>query len=155
MSDSPEPDAKVLFRVAEEDGSANVETLWAANLGNDEYQLDNSPFYAYSVSWQDVVYAPFNPTEGHPTFERLSRKSGNRTVRVILENRVSPGDDRNEVLAGIVALGCSYEGANGTYFSVNVPSEVELFDVAAFLVKKAVQWEHSDPTHAELYGDDA
>jgi hypothetical protein len=51
MSDFNQPTAKVLFRVPNNDGSAEVETLWAFDLGNDQYKLGNSPFYAYSVSW--------------------------------------------------------------------------------------------------------
>lgn len=50
MSEPAQPNAKVLFRVANEDGSTEVETLWATGLGDDRYKLDNSPFYAYSVS---------------------------------------------------------------------------------------------------------
>jgi Domain of unknown function (DUF4265) len=149
------PDAKVLFRIIEADGSANVETLWATKVGQDEYQLDNSPFYAYSVSWRDVVCAPFDSTEGFPTFQRRVRKSGNRTVRVILEGLMQSGVEPNGVLQGLVALGCSYEGANEAYFAVNIPSTVELSDIAAFLVERAVQWEHADPSYRELYGDDA
>jgi hypothetical protein len=152
MSEATEPDSKILFRVVEEDGSAQVETLWATKLGNDEYQLDNSPFYAYSVSWQDVVHAPFSAAEGHATFLRRTHKSGNRTVRVILEKR-SQSSEPNEVLEGLVALGCSYEGADGTLFSVNIPAAVELAGVAAYLVERGAQWEHADPTYAELYGD--
>jgi hypothetical protein len=34
MSESSMPTAKVLFRVPEGDGSYNVETLWAYDLGN-------------------------------------------------------------------------------------------------------------------------
>lgn len=45
MSDSLEPNAKVLFRVIDEEGNADVETLWATHLGADDYKLDNSPFY--------------------------------------------------------------------------------------------------------------
>ncbi|MEO8276669.1 MAG: DUF4265 domain-containing protein [Thermoanaerobaculia bacterium] len=82
MTQPPAPDSKVLFRVPEDDGSSTVETLWATALGNDEYKLDNSPFYAYSVSWEDVVYAPIDPDEGRPTFVRVVRKSGHRTIRI-------------------------------------------------------------------------
>ena len=74
MSEPIEPKAKVLFRVPNEDGTAEVETLWATPLGDDRYQLDNSPFYAYSVSWQDIVHAPISAEEGVPTFERLPRR---------------------------------------------------------------------------------
>jgi hypothetical protein len=90
MAESPQPDAKVLFRVPDEDGSAHVETLWATSVGNDTYKLDNSPFYAYGVSWEDVVFAPFTAEEGFPTFERVVTKSGNRTVRVILKTTIQP-----------------------------------------------------------------
>jgi hypothetical protein len=81
---APGPTAKVLFRVVDEDGSINVETLWAFDLGQDAYRLDNSPFYAYSVSVGDVVFAPVDPQDERPTFQRVLEKSGNRTVRVIL-----------------------------------------------------------------------
>lgn len=50
MNDPEQPNAKVLFRVINEDGTAEVETLWATKLDGDNYQLDNSPFYAYAVS---------------------------------------------------------------------------------------------------------
>jgi hypothetical protein len=149
------PDAKVLFRVPEEDGSAQVETLWATALGNDEYKLDNSPFYAYSVSWEDVVYAPIDPDEGCPTFVRVLRKSGNRTVRVIFDPPVAEGNASAAVLQGLVELGCTYEGANRGYISVNVPPSTKLKDVRSYLIERDAQWEHGDPTHAELFPNEA
>jgi hypothetical protein len=75
MNAPARPDAKVLFRVPNEDGTADVETLWATSLGNDQYKLDNSPFYAYSVSWEDIVYAPFDPAEGYPAFQSVKIES--------------------------------------------------------------------------------
>jgi len=150
MSESAGPTAKVLFRVPEEDGSAQVETLWAFDLGNDEYKLDNSPFYAYSVSWQDVVYAPFDTDEERPTFKRVVSKSGNRTVRVILKPPAESGNSSDRVLQGLVALGCSYEGANSAHISVNIPPEVELKGVRQYLIESKAEWEHADPMHSEL-----
>jgi len=145
------PAAKVLFRVPEEDGSANVETLWAFSLGGDEYQLDNLPFYAYAVSAGDVVHAPFDEAEGFPTLVRVVRKSGNRTVRVIFDERPAPGNQTERVLNELVAVGCSYEGASGTYLAVNIPATVKLESVRAYLVEQCVQWEHADPTYDELH----
>jgi uncharacterized protein DUF4265 len=83
MNDHDQPTAKVLFRVPNEDGTAEVETLWAVDLGNDEYKLDNCPFFAYGVSLHDVVYAPIDVDEGRAVFQRILIKSGNRTIRVI------------------------------------------------------------------------
>jgi hypothetical protein len=46
MSHPDHPTAKVLSRVPDGDDSANVERLWAFDVGNDQYELDNLPFYA-------------------------------------------------------------------------------------------------------------
>jgi hypothetical protein len=151
MSDASAPTAKVLFRVPEEDGSSQTETLWAISLGNDEYKLDNSPFYAYSVSWDDIVYAPYDPAEEFPTYQRVVKKSGNRTVRVIFEPPVEEGNTSDQVLQGLVALGCSYEGANRGYMSINIPPEIELNQIREYLVAREAQWEHADPSYSELF----
>ena len=152
---SSQPNSKVLFRVIDEDGSANVETLWATHLGANDYKLDNSPFYAYGVSWEDVVLAPFDADEGFPTFERVVAKSGNRTVRVIFRTPFEEGNESDRVLRGLVALGCSYEGANRKYFSVNIPPGVDLNSVRAYLIDQKATWEHADPTYAALFPEDA
>src|SRR5882762_1542525 len=108
MSESAEPLAKVLFRVPDAEGGANVETLWAFPVGEDRYRLDNLPFYAYSVSLHDVVLAPLDADEGFPTFSRVESKSGNRTVRVVFDVPVEPGNESQAVLDGLVQLGCDY-----------------------------------------------
>ena len=150
-----EADAKVLFRVPNDDGTAEVETLCAFSLGQDRYKLDNCPFYAYSVSLHDIVYAPVDADEGCPIFQRIVSKSGNRTVRVIFDPPVEPGNRSAETLDGLVALGCEYEGANRRYMAINVPPMVELTAVQALLVEREAEWEHADPSYAELYPDDA
>jgi hypothetical protein len=155
MTQSPSPDSKVLFRVLEDDGSAQVETLWATALGNDEYKLDNSPFYAYSVSWEDVVFAPFDATEGVATFARVLQKSGHRTIRVIFNPPVQDGNESDLVLQGLVSLGCTYEGANRGYMSIDLPPGVQLEEVRRYLIEQGAQWEHADPTYAELFPNEA
>ena len=152
---SSEPTAKVLFRIPDDDGGANVETLWAIPLGNDTYRLDNSPFYVYGVSWQDTVFAPVDPQEQFPTFVSVVEKSGNQTVRVIFDPPVASGNVSDKVLQGLVALGCTYEGANPGYIVVNVPPAVALPQVRTYLVDQAAQWEHADPTYESLFPDEA
>jgi len=145
--------SKVLFRVQEPDGSANVETLWATPLGQDLHQLDNSPFYAYSVSWKDIVYAPFDPEEQFPTFQRVFRKSGHKTIRIIFEESVTEGSGSKRLLQELVSLGCSYEGATETYICLDIPPDVELEKVRQFLIQHSLQFEHADPTYKELWGE--
>lgn len=148
---SNDPTAKVLFRVASTDGDATVETLWAIPLGNDRYKLDNSPFYAYGVSWQDIIFAPYDKQEGFPTFQYVVEASGNRTVRVFFDPPVVPGNSSDRVLQGLVTLGCSYEGANRKYISVNIPPAVEMHQVRSYLIEQEAQWEHADPTYDSLF----
>jgi hypothetical protein len=155
MSESQRPNAKVLFRVPEEDGSAQVETLWATDLGDDQYRLDNSPFFAYSVSWQDVVYAPFDAAQNFPTFQRVVSKSGNRTLRVLLDAPASESGPGHPVLEALTSLGCSFEGANREYISVNVPANADLQRVRRYLIDAGATWEHADPTFDELHADSA
>ena len=62
-----------------------VETLWAnAAVEPGLYVLDNVPWYAYEVSLGDTVEARPDAT-GYLEMVRVVKKSGNRTIRVILE----------------------------------------------------------------------
>jgi len=148
---SNEPTAKILFRVPNSDGDATVETLWAIPIGDDLYRLDNSPFYAYGVSWQDVVLAPYDEHEGFPTFRSVVERSGNRTLRIFFDSPVEPDNASDQVLQVLVALGCSYEGANRRYVSINIPPVVELQRVCSYLTDRKAQWEYADPTYDALF----
>lgn len=129
--------------------------MWATPVSADTFRLENSPFWAYGVSWQDVVSAPFSEAEGFPTFSAVLSKSGNRTVRIALDLPIEEGNDSDDLLKGLVALGCSYEGMNRRYISVNIPPEVQLEAVRSYLIEHDATWEHADPTYATLFPDDA
>ena len=150
---SAEPKAKVLFRITEDDGSAEVETLWAFALGADRYRLDNCPFYAYGVSLGDVVFAPFDPVEKFPTFREVIEKSGNRTLRLIVAEPSPPEPGLPAILEGLKQLACECEVATARYVVVNVPPAVELDAVTDFLTDLEVDWEYADPTYEDLFPD--
>ena len=133
----------------------DVETLWADPLGDDQYALDNLPWYAYGVSLGDVVAA--RPDEqGQLWLETVVRKSGNRTVRVILEvdetSREMTFESRS-LLDGLKERGCSYEGANRVFVAVNIPPSVELAEISDYLAGSAFEWEYADPTYEDLFPD--
>lgn len=141
----------MLFCIVGDDGAAETETLWAFELGDNNFRLDNSPFYTYSVSWEDVVYAPFDAEEQFPTFERVVEKSGNRTIRIIFDPPVQTGNVSDQLLQGLVDMGCSYEGATASYVAVNIPPNIDLMEVRNYLIEREAEWEHADPTYAELF----
>lgn len=150
-----ETNAKVLFRVEYDDSDeADIETLWAYDLGDDNYRLDNLPYFAYGVSWNDIVYAPYDPDEERATYKHVVSKSGNRTVRIIFDTPVEDGNKSQDLLDNLVEMGCQFEGANKVLIVVNIPPVVELADVAETLIEADVQWEYADPTYEELFPDD-
>ena len=152
MDNAPDPDAKVLFRIPRNDGTEDfdVETLWARALGDDRFKLDNCPFFAYSVSWQDVVHAPFDEAEGFPTFRDVIEKSGNRTIRLVV-NPCDGDEHSTNILSALVRLGCSSEGANSRYVVINIPSAIDFGVVVRFLIEAKAKFEYADPTYAELF----
>ena len=132
----------------------NVETLWADRVGPDLYRLDNSPFWAYGVSWRDVVEAHPDPG-GMLRMSRVVEKSGHRTVRVIFDPGVDESPGAQAILAGVQEIGASYEGMNPRYVAIDIPPGVELMAVARYLTERGAQWEHADPRYSELYPDEA
>jgi hypothetical protein len=155
MTDTMQPNAKILFRISNDDGAAEVETLWATKLEGDNYQFDNSPFYAYGVSWQDIVFSPYDQDEEFPTFQHVVSKSGHRTIRIIFDPPVEDGNPSDQVLQGVIALGCTYEGENRGYMSIDIPPHVELETVRNYLIERDANWEHADPTYDALFPNKA
>lgn len=128
---------KVVFRVEDSDGSVTVEAPWATKVGEDLYQIENSLFNAYSVSWLDVVRSPYLEEEERPTFTEVVEKSGHRTVRIIFDPPVEEGNESDLLLNGLVGIGCSYEGATKSYVCVDIPPEAKFDRVRDYLVKNA------------------
>jgi hypothetical protein len=148
-----------MVKVRMSDADGYTETPWASPISSDEdlFRLENSPFYAYGVSFEDVVEAkPLGPrvADGVPMYEfvRVVERSGNRTVRFNF------GDDKAHTPAGrrvldkIVALGCSFEGMFGITMSVTIPPDVDLEKVTAYLIGTGLRWEYVDPTYAQVHG---
>lgn len=137
-----------MTKVALRGPHGDVETLWAEVLGDGRYCLANTPWYAYGISWQDVVEA--SPDEdGQLQFTRVVSKGGNRTVRIRSSNAFA-----RDWLEKLVALGVSFEGADRRLIGINVPAETELDVITSFLTAEGVEWEHADPSYKELYGEE-
>jgi hypothetical protein len=138
---------KIRFRGSDAD---DIETLWAVPVDTNLYRLDNSPFFAYGISWQDVIEARPGKDQ-FLEYARCVKKSGNRTLRMIFQDYQSDDQPAQEVLAGLRNLGCSYEGMQPRMISINVPAKVNLGAVTDFLNKQfGLQWEYADPTYGEV-----
>jgi hypothetical protein len=128
----------------------DIETLWAVPVGDDAYRLDNSPFFAYGVSWQDTVEAQPGRDE-FLEFVRRLKKSGNRTLRIIFQKYRLDDIPAQNVLRELRGLGCSYEGMQPRMVSLNIPPNVDLDQITDFLNgESGLEWEYADPTYDEV-----
>lgn len=139
-------DEAQLVKVAFRDSAGDVETLWAFDLGGNKYRLDNTPWYQYGVSFQDVIEA-LPEEDGMRFFRRVVEKSGFKTVRVRDDAKVP-----EPLLEALGAIGCSYESANPKFIAVDIPPQVDLDGVVRLLVESGAEWEHADPTYEQLHG---
>ncbi len=146
-------DNKVKVQLSDELG--NIETLWADPLGGDLYRLDNTPWYAYRVSWHDVVEARQDKSGGFPVFVKVVEKSGYRTIRLILKPPADKAPESQAVLDHLRSLGCTYEGANPGFLAIDVPPSVELDVVRQYLISTGQEWEHGDPKYEDLFPNES
>jgi hypothetical protein len=100
------------------------ESLWARALGDDLYEIDNIPFYAYGINFQDVVRANVHHPDQKPRVEKIVHTSGHRTLRFFFGKEV-PVDVQQETLDALRRLGLSFERADERYVAVDVPPNVD------------------------------
>lgn len=145
-------DVKIELRT-EADGEVYIEVPWAEPYGRENhFRILNMPFYAYGISWGDIVETTPCPDSGRPIFVRVVEKSGHKLVRVIFDPANEPPGSQTH-LDALVELGCSYDGANPNYVCIDIPPGISLDDITDYLNENALQWEHADPRYSELYPD--
>jgi hypothetical protein len=96
------------------------ESMWARALGDDLFELHNSPFYAYDLNYLDIVRAITDGRESKPLVKEVVRRSGHRTLRVLfLTDTVE--SQRLLLLKGLNRFGVTWEGSDRKLFSLDVP----------------------------------
>jgi hypothetical protein len=95
------------------------EAMWAAALGNDLYELRNTPFYAFSLNFLDVVRAISAGPELKPSVLSVERRSGHRTIWLTFADRV-PAEERIRLATSLNEWHAYFEHAKGPYFAIDV-----------------------------------
>lgn len=108
------------------------ETVWATRLEDGLYKVENSPFFARGVSYEDTVLAV--PQKGLNMFVRTVASSGGSTYRII-PNKGSADAQFQRFWKLLETEGCTYEqGYFGyTMYAVDVPRDTDLQKVYALL----------------------
>ena len=115
---------KVHFQLQEPEMGIGGESLWAAPVGPNLYELRNSPWHVRTVNWLDVVEAVPEAEDKWPEFVRVHNRSGHRTIHLyILNNGQSRSD---EILKRCNELGCTFEGMDKRMYALDFPPDIEI-----------------------------
>ncbi|MDI3291178.1 DUF4265 domain-containing protein [Polyangium sp. 15x6] len=118
---------KILFDVENEDGTVDLESLWAVPVSNG-YRIDNIPFYARGVACNDIVAA--SPDEdGMLHFSGLITASGHSTVRLWFRDEA----DVPVVRDYLRRMGCASESDLPRLVAVDIPPTVPYDALRKFL----------------------
>lgn len=122
------------------DGEAGiVERMHAITQGEGHYVLDNSPFYAFGISFGDVFAA--TEKDGALVFSEVVSRGGHSTYRVKL-----PAEREHayflENWVELEQLGCTFEGSSANaerLYAIDIPPGVDVFKAYQILEEKEQQ----------------
>lgn len=106
-----------------------TERLWAEPVGEGRFRLRNSPFFAFGVSNEDVVFG--EDRGGQLCFAGVSIRGGHSTYRLKLGGQGRGTPTFQEYWTPLEKLGCSYE--EGPVLSVDVPPSADIYAVYGLL----------------------
>ena len=124
---------KILFRFHSDIFDEEiVETMWAEIVDGSKglYKLDNIPFYVPSVASDDIVFAEFDEAEESLCYRSTVKFSENSTIQVVLMDDTK---NVNLIRDSFGELGCISEKINGSYFSMEIPADVNYKSIKLIL----------------------
>lgn len=134
---------KVRFALDPKDWHGHAgEFMWASPTGasaDNEFELENSPFYAKDVSYKDVVKAAPSGDGRTYEFQEVIRRSGHSTYRLLIE----PDSPKFQAYWRMLEeRGCTYESGPikmnigpRDHYSVDVPPSADIHEVYRLLEK--------------------
>lgn len=102
-------------------GSA-TETIWVAPLGGRDYRLENSPFYAFGISYQDIARG--KEEAGSVLFDGVVSTGGHSTYRIIKNKDASSQFEKYWL--PLHGIGCTFEEGIDGLLSVDIPPRTDI-----------------------------
>ena len=122
---------KVHFDLPEPDMGISGESLWAAPVGKNLYELRNSPWHVRTVNWLDVVEAIPRKENEWPEFVKVHKRSGHRTIHVYILDAAK--GCKQEILDNCNRLGSTYENMDGTMYALDFPPGTDVTSIIEYL----------------------
>ncbi|XAZ82054.1 DUF4265 domain-containing protein (plasmid) [Fibrella sp. ES10-3-2-2] len=120
---------KIMLEYEDEEG-VTLESVWATPV-EENYRVENIPFYATEVAYGDIVSV--KEENGELLFDSLIEASGHSVIQLMIF------DEKNVdwVTQDLVNLGCTWEGSHlPTYIAVDVPVGVDYQPIQSYLEEK-------------------
>jgi len=141
----------VMVRFPPKDPNAGfTERMHCIPLGNGIYQVENSPFHAFNISFGDKIDVIGESND--LTFKSVVSRGGHSTYRV----RLPIGQNHDYFLehwTELEALGCSYEGSSldqRYLYAIDIPPAVDVAHVYRLLEdgESSGNWEFEEAHYA-------
>jgi hypothetical protein len=142
---------KLCFELEREDDDwppVRTESVWARPVGDDEYELENIPWFARGFAIGDRVRAE-RDDEGALTARDKVAWSGRYTIRVIPTGTGSSHEQIEDVVAAFEPLGAECEGGLPAFkiVALDIPPTARLVDIKSLLRNGEVEgrwgWEEA------------
>ena len=133
---------KVTLR-SEKRGKVYVEVLWAIDLGEGKYRLENLPYYFYGLAYGDIIAAEYSEKQKRLLFREILEPSGHKLLRVIFRDALLEGSAEKKHLEKLMEMGCRCERANPKYFCLDIPPNLDFELICDYLSANKMLWEHA------------
>lgn len=125
---------KILVRLDSNDWHGMTgEKLWATEVEHGYFRIENNPFYAYGISFADLVEAELG-SQDEVLFCRVVLKGGHSNYRIMLRDG-SRRAEFDRIWLNLESLGCRYESSKSPekFFAIDVPPDVDVHYVYSVL----------------------
>jgi len=123
---------KILFYLEQDsDGypPETIESCWANDLGDNQFEINNIPFFIKNLSLGDIVKTVTQP-DGMLEYSNTVKHSKNSTIRIIFH-------EQNQItiaLNHLNSLGVSYEGSHiPNLYAFNIPESADIESLLKYL----------------------
>jgi len=125
---------KVILDVSDDTFGISGERVWAFPLGNNLYEIRNTPWHTCDVNWGDIVRAVAGNQNEWPRFVEVVERRGHQTVHLYFHPEASE-DYRSEILNRLSEWKANYENGDGKLYAVDIQPGGDFTGICNYLKK--------------------
>ena len=132
--DANENLVKVILDVSDDTFGISGERVWALPVGNDLYEIRNTPWHTCDVHWGDIVRAVASNQDEWPRFVEVVERGGHQTLHLYFHAEASE-DYRSDILNRLSEWKANYENGDGKLYAIDVQPGGDLAGLCNYLEK--------------------